>query len=52
MLITLIIFHFEISGNDFNDEHSSNIPSILLIFFKFQFDISGNYFKEEQFENK
>jgi len=47
MLFTLIKFHFEISGNDFNEEHPKNNPLILLALFKFHFEISGNDFNEE-----
>ena len=31
MLVTLLVFHFEISGNDDNNEHPSNIKLILVI---------------------
>ena len=29
-LVALLIFHFEISGNDINDEHLLNKPDILI----------------------
>ena len=39
--MTLLIFHFEISGNNVNDEHLSNKVDILVILFVFHFEISG-----------
>ena len=42
ILLTLEVFHFEISGNDDNDEHPLNIRLILLTLEVFHFDISCN----------
>ena len=36
------MFHFEISGNDNNDEHPQNIALISLALDIFHFEISGN----------
>jgi len=47
MFEALFIFHFEISGNDFNDEQLLNKLSKLATLFVFQFDISGNDIKKE-----
>ena len=47
ILLTLLIFHFEISGNSFKDEHPKNIPDILLALHIFHLEISGNSFKDE-----
>ena len=46
--LILLVFHFEISGKDFNDEHPENNPSIDLTFSVFHFEISGKDFKDEQ----
>ena len=46
-MIILLVFHFEISGNCFNDEHSRNNPEISLILFVFHFEISGKLFIDE-----
>ena len=44
----LLIFHFEISGNDLNEEHPENILLILLTFSVFHLDISGKEINDEQ----
>ena len=41
ILLTLLIFHFEISGKDDNDEHTQNIKFILVTLLVFHFEISG-----------
>ena len=46
--LRLEIFHFNISGNDDNDEQSRNIRHILLTLEVFHFDISGNDDNDEQ----
>ena len=46
--VTLLVFHFEISGKDFNDEHPENNPFIFAICSVFHFEISGKDFKDEQ----
>ena len=51
-MLILIVSNFEISDNSFNDEHSENIPAILVTLNVFHFEISGNSFNEEQKENK
>ena len=32
ILFTLLVFHFDISGKDFKEVHSSNIPDISVTF--------------------
>ena len=39
--MTLLTFHLEISGIDFNDEHPENKQDILLTLLTFQLNISG-----------
>ena len=46
-----MVSQFDISGNSFNEEHSENIPAILITFFVFHLDISGNSFNEEHWLN-
>ena len=41
ILITLKVFHFEISGKDDNDEHPINIKLTLVTLIVFHFEISG-----------
>ena len=41
VLVTLEIFHFEISGKDDNELHSQNIKFILVTLEIFHFEISG-----------
>ena len=41
ILITLLVFHFEISGKDNNDSHPLNKELISITLFVFQFEISG-----------
>ena len=48
MVLTLDKFHFEISGNAFNDEHPENTKDISFILIVFHFEILGNSFKYEQ----
>ena len=40
ILVAFIVFQFEISGKDNNDEQPENIKLILVTFLVFQFDIS------------
>ena len=47
MLVTLMVFHFDKSGNDFNDVQSSKIQAISSVLSIFHFDISGNHFNLE-----
>ena len=42
MLVTLDVFHFDISGNDINESHLKNIPCILVTLEVSHFDMSGN----------
>ena len=42
ILVTLEVFHFDISGNDDKEPHPENIDNILVTLKVFQFDISGN----------
>ena len=39
--MTILVFHFDISGKDFKEIHDSNKCSISLILLVFHFDISG-----------
>ena len=39
--VTLLVFQFEISGKDDNDEHPKNIRLKLVALLVFQFEISG-----------
>ena len=48
MLVTLIIFHFEISGKDNNDEHPINISLISLTLTIFHSEISGKGDNDKQ----
>ena len=51
MSLIFDIFHFDISGNDFNEEHSLN-KSVKYIFLSiFHFDISGNDSNEKHLLN-
>ena len=49
--MTLLVFHFEISDKDDNEEHSENIPLISITLFVFHFEISGNDDNDEHPEN-
>ena len=40
--ITLLVFHFDISGKDFNDEQPQKVLFILVNLLVFHFDISVN----------
>ena len=51
MFVTLLVFHFEISGIDVKEEQLKNIPFILVTLLVFHLEISGNDNNEEQFEN-
>ena len=42
ILVTLEVFHFDISGNDDNEVHQPNIQLISVTLEVFHFDISGN----------
>ena len=42
ILLTLLVFHFDISGKDDNNLQFSNIEVILLTLLVFHFNISGN----------
>ena len=42
ILVKILVLHFQISGNDDNDEHPSNIECILVTLLVFHFEISGN----------
>ena len=45
------ISHFEISRNNFNDEHSKDNPSKISILLVFHFEISGKDSNEEHLLN-
>ena len=45
--MTLLIFHFDISGNDINEEHPLKISWKLLTLQTFHFDISDNDINDE-----
>ena len=47
MSLTLLVFHFEISGIDDNDSHPLNIKFKLVALLEFQFVISGKYDNDE-----
>ena len=47
MSVTLLIFHFEISGKYDNDEQPQNILLKLVTLFVFQFEISGKEDNDE-----
>ena len=42
IFLTLLVFHFDISGNDFNDKHLQNILLLFVTLLVLHFDISGN----------
>jgi hypothetical protein len=46
--MTLDIFHLDISGKFFNDEHPENILDIFLTLVVSHLDISGKLNKDEQ----
>ena len=48
MLITFFVFHFEISGDVFNDIHPQNIKLISITFSVFHFEISGKDSNDEK----
>ena len=47
-MITLFIFHFEITGKHNKDLHLKKIKAIFIIFEVFYFEISGKDNKEKQ----
>ena len=49
--MTLLIFHFEISGKDNNDEHLENIDDILVAFLVLHSEISGRFFNDLHSKN-
>ena len=51
ILVTLLVFHFEISGKDDNDEHPINILLILVTLLVFHFEISGKDDNDEHLLN-
>jgi hypothetical protein len=46
--LTFFVFHFEISGNEVNEEQHENILFIKVTFSVFHFEISGSEVNEEQ----
>ena len=52
MSITLVVFHFDISGKDINDEHPLNIPLKLVLIFVFHLEISGKDISDVHSLNK
>ena len=46
-----MVFHFDISGNDFNDVQFINTPLILVTFLVSHIDISGNEINDEHSRN-
>ena len=48
IVVTLLVFQFDISGNDIKDEQPRNISFKLVILIVFQSDISGKDIKDEQ----
>ena len=44
----LFVFHLEISGKEFNEEHPEKRPVIFYTLFIFHFEISGIEIKLEQ----
>ena len=47
----MLVFHLDMSGNDFKDEQSKNKPVILLALLVFHFEISGIDSRFEHLEN-
>ena len=47
MSLILVVFHFDISGNSFNDLQFANVKLILFTLFVFHFDISGKTSSDE-----
>ena len=45
--MALEVFHFDISGNDINDEQPLNIPLKLVLISVLQLEISGKDFNDE-----
>ena len=46
-----MVFHFDISGSDINDEQFKNISAIIVTLSVFHLEISGNDINFEQLEN-
>ena len=46
--MTLLVFHFEISGNDAKEEHPQNIHIISVTLIVFHCEISGKDVNDEQ----
>ena len=51
ILLTLGIFHFEISGKEFNELQLENIHIILVTLSVFHLEISGKDNKEDKYKN-
>ena len=51
MFVTLLVFHFEISGKDAIEEQLKNIALILVTLLVFHFEISGKDNNDEQLLN-
>ena len=47
ILVTLLVFHFEILGKDDKDKHRQNIKLILNTLLVFHFEISGKEDNDE-----
>ena len=52
MLLILIVFQCEISGNLIKDVHPLNKLHISLVYSMFHLEISGKYFKDEHPANR
>ena len=48
IIVTLLVFHFEISGMLCTNMHPQNIPAILITLLVLGFEISGIFFNDEQ----
>ena len=48
IVFTILVFHFDMSGNTFNASHPSNNPSIFSNLSAFHLDISKIIFNSEQ----
>ena len=48
MLFTLLVFQFDISGNDTKEEHNANIEVIIFNSFGFHLDKSGKDINDGQ----
>ena len=45
-IVSLFVFHIEISGREIKDEQLENIEHISIVFIVSHFDKSGKYFKD------